>query len=471
MEYSNIAIIVILLLSIIFLVIFGAGSKASNEHEIDCKINNQSPNQLLSEFKRQSQTLKLCTFGGGLLTFMFVVAFFVGGDMNPMHWGIEQWFAVLAGAFVVFSITAVQYNLYQDTNGNKVGMAITIGILCFVYYSEIASTAEREAELVRNRSADSPTLQVTLDAIKTSSSISNISINVKEIARTTRLITHHKNELRYCAEKHASRGAKRIQRCERWERNKVAEYQAVLNSYKKADSNNATALINNTSNLINQAKSLEYNEDQHAAIVKFFQQTFDVSFSAAMMFAAFILVNAFELGFHYSGSQVGQLRTALARIGYDIETNTTDYEIESARLELVKMQHAVGTKREMAKLQNKMKRIKTAPAPKQVQQVQQVQEQPHPKRSAPKQVQQVQEQVTPKRSAPKQVQQLRKTITADTGIKAPHNTRYLALVEAIKNGNCSGSFRAIKQFKFGGRGMGSSTAQFYQHALKNDGVI
>jgi hypothetical protein len=61
--------------------------------------------------------------------------------------------------------------------------------------------------------------------------------------------------------------------------------------------------------------------------------------------------------------------------------------------------------------------------------------------------------------------------TADTGITGANAQRYNAVKEAIKKGGLKGTYRGIKAFKFGGRGIGDSTVKHYMEALRKEGVI
>ncbi len=65
----------------------------------------------------------------------------------------------------------------------------------------------------------------------------------------------------------------------------------------------------------------------------------------------------------------------------------------------------------------------------------------------------------------------RKTVTPDTGTTGKTANRYRALKKAVQHGKIKPTKRGIKGFKFGGRGMGDSTAKKYREALIKEGVI
>jgi len=65
----------------------------------------------------------------------------------------------------------------------------------------------------------------------------------------------------------------------------------------------------------------------------------------------------------------------------------------------------------------------------------------------------------------------RKKETPDTGTSGKNSNRYKALKKAIGTGEVRPSYRGIKAFKYGGRGMGASTVKIYMEALKEEGII
>ncbi len=362
----TIAMVVVMLLSIMLVVVKGFASKEATKASIKEIIEDLTPNQILDEYKRQLTTLKVCALGGGLLTLMYAMQFFSGGEINPLTWAFGQWFAVAVGGVVVFAITATQYNLYQDVSGAKTAVFIIIGILVFVFISEIASTAERESQLVKTRSSQSPAMQVALSAVNSNtSSLQGATGYESLLANAQAKKAEHEIELKRC-KRHANKGAKRVEHCRNYENKKIAHYQAMVNQYSQSANQRHSTLANATTALIDKVQVLQQDENQHASIIKFFKQ-FGITATSAMMFVAFILVNAFELGFHYSGSRVGHLKSALAQIGYDLQSNTNSFEIQKSKMDLLKLRDARQTKEEMERLKEEIRALsgkaKASPSP------------------------------------------------------------------------------------------------------------
>lgn len=74
----------------------------------------------------------------------------------------------------------------------------------------------------------------------------------------------------------------------------------------------------NTLHLTQKAQALEYNEQNHTAVIRWLKEHSDVAFSAAMMFASLIFVVAFEAGFHFTGTKEGIYLEAISRLGYSV---------------------------------------------------------------------------------------------------------------------------------------------------------
>ncbi len=58
-------------------------------------------------------------------------------------------------------------HLYSSVKQNVAALLVTLLILSFVIFSEVATSSEREDSLVRDRSLNSPTLAAVLDRINT----------------------------------------------------------------------------------------------------------------------------------------------------------------------------------------------------------------------------------------------------------------------------------------------------------------
>lgn len=112
-----------------------------------------------------------------------------------------------------------------------------------------------------------------------------------------------------------------------------------MNGYKNEASvytNQANALSEQTGNttiqLVQEGKKLENNEENYASFIKFVKTAFSVTALSALNFVAFILVNAFEVLFHFIGVRTGVLKEALLRSGYNFTPEPPTPEDVNAKI-------------------------------------------------------------------------------------------------------------------------------------------
>ncbi|MEZ5447913.1 MAG: hypothetical protein R3E89_02435 [Thiolinea sp.] len=68
---------------------------------------------------------------------------------------------------------------------------------------------------------------------------------------------------------------------------------------------------------ITQAKSLEYDEDKHYAMIRFLKQLFGVTGIWASFLFSLIIIGTFEYAFHFVGAYVADHKRALLLLGRD----------------------------------------------------------------------------------------------------------------------------------------------------------
>lgn len=274
------------------------------ELEIQQLVKRNNIAQLYDEYRANHHTLNLYMLGGILLTGGFALTFFGGGGIDPREWRLEQTIYAIVGLVATVSITLGQRALYRSINQNIAALLVTLLVLAFVIFSEVATTSEREASLVRDRSLDSPTLHTLLKKLEQSE---QAPINTSSTLYAG-LVAQAQQALEQCKTK----------TCQQQQQTKLESYQA---SMQQAERNYQSALYaqqQNTFSLTQQAQSLEYNEQNHTAVIKWIKEHSDVAFSAAMMFASLIFVVAFEAGFHFTGTKEGIYLEAISRLGYSV---------------------------------------------------------------------------------------------------------------------------------------------------------
>jgi hypothetical protein len=341
-----------LLLIILAFAVYYLTKPDTTEEEIS-KAMELGESQLLSELSGVSFALWVCFAGGLLLTLNYAITYFSGSDLtNITDWSLLQWSGAFIGAVVTIAITSVQKVLYSSPTSHKAGLLITTAILIFVIFSEISSPMEKEDLKVRERSQQSATYQATVQGISQATGNTVASAYTSQMQEAQANKAKHVFELGRCG-RHAANGQKRIDRCVTYENKKIAQYQAQIDSLQaqmqaESQGNQSIALA-----LVDKAKQLENNTDNHSALIKFLKTATNSSFVEVMMLAALILVVAFEAGFHFAGTRAGILKAALLRLGNEdiLYKNEAKRLKQNAKFTKEKEKH----KREMEYLQGKQK--------------------------------------------------------------------------------------------------------------------
>lgn len=316
------------ILSALLLIILGyAVFQLTKKSELDAEIEQltqQDESYLLAELYSVNATVWLCFAGGLLLTANYAITYFSGSDVRfILDWGFTQWSGAFIGLVVTVAITSVQKVLYASPTHHKAGLLVTTLILIFVIFSEIGSPIEKEEMKVAEKSENSAVFKAVVGKIGSSVGGSSPSAYSGALAKAKAGKAEHVFELGRCG-RHKAKGAKRVQRCETFENREIAKFQAQIDSFNGEIKNETTINANAQLALVDKAKELEKNTDNHSGLIKFVKTALDVDFLEAMMLASLILVVAFEAGFHFAGSRAGVLKAALIKMGNKDITYATE---------------------------------------------------------------------------------------------------------------------------------------------------
>lgn len=310
----TVTILSALLLAVLAYAVFQLTKKSEVEKEIE-KLTQQDESYLLAELYSVNFTVWLCFAGGLLLTANYAITYFSGSEVRFIsEWGFSQWAGALIGLVVAVSITAVQKILYASPTHHKAGLLVTSLILIFVIFSEIGSPIEKEEMKMKQSSQNSPTYKAVVQSINGNSGGNRPSGYAAQLATAQADKAKHQFELNRC-NRHKAKGTKRIEQCKTYENRKIAQYQAQAETYQQAMQAETQSQQVASLALIDKAKALEHNTDNHSGLIKFVKQALSTNYLSAMMFASLILVVAFEAGFHFAGSRAGILKAALIKMG------------------------------------------------------------------------------------------------------------------------------------------------------------
>lgn len=299
----NLLILSITMIFVLILAIYAMTRGSAIESEIQRLVSSKPVEQIYDEYLSNNRTLNLYVVGGILLTGAFALIFFGAGGLDPRLWSFINWIFAVIGLTATVAITMGQRNLYSSVKQNIAALLVTLLILTFVIFSEVATSSEREDSLVRDRSLQSPTLSAVLN-----------KITAPDELPANRASYYYSESVRYETLARDCSG-----NCKRANNAKAESLKAQAN-YEEAKTK--AALLSqreNKKSLIAESKNLEYVESNHTAVVRWLKEVSEGTFMAAMMFASLIFVVAFESGFHFTGTRNGIYIEALSRLGYSVK--------------------------------------------------------------------------------------------------------------------------------------------------------
>ncbi|WGZ94550.1 MAG: hypothetical protein QJT81_00760 [Candidatus Thiothrix putei] len=279
-------------------------------------ITTKSLRDILGDLRKAEAWLLMAAFAAFLASAFFVVKYFVGGEMDPPNWSGEQWANAILGLGITAVITAAQAFLYASGYKGPAAVVATVIVVFFGLFSEVSQSMEREDATVRQRSEGSPVFQAALGSIQ------NLSVQAAtpsgataQLATARGTLARHEAELAACRAKY--RADARIQQCERYEHAKIAEARGEVAAAEAAASGSAAVVGSALSAAITQAKTLEYDEDKHYAMIRLLKDLLNVGGIWASFLFSVIIIGTFEYAFHFVGSYVADHKRALLLMGRD----------------------------------------------------------------------------------------------------------------------------------------------------------
>ncbi len=278
-------------------------------------VETKSLRDILADLRKAEAWLLMAAFAAFLASAFFVVKYFVGGDMHPTGWTGEQWANAMLGLGITAVITAAQAFLYASGYKGSAAVLATAIVVFFGLFSEISQSMEREDATVRTRSESSPVFQAALGSIQNLSAQAAVPVNNAALSAASGKVARHEAELAACKSKYSS--ASRIQHCEKYELGKIAEARGDLAAAQASASGSAAAVGSALTAAISQAKTLEYDEEKHYAMIRLIRDMFNVGGIWASFMFSVIIIGTFEYAFHFVGAYVADHKRALLLMGRD----------------------------------------------------------------------------------------------------------------------------------------------------------
>lgn len=296
-----------------------ASASGVYQDRVDEWVHTLSAAELWSQLNRVSIWFKLAAFAAFTASSFFVVGYFAG-SLQVSRWDTEQWlYGLVLGVPFTATLTMFQYFLYSS--GHK--KAAYSSLLAFVVaagfgiMTEIGQGMERQENRVHQRSLDSPVLHSALQAIENSgAAIATLPVNRDAVAK----LAHHQYELTRCQRHLKTHGQWRVDKCVNYEQERIARYQALVDSDSLHREQQLSAQAGQTAQLLHSAKQLERDEKHYHAFIRFLYSLFGFSsYLSANFLLSLLLVMAFEYAFHYLGNFERDTKAALRLRGYEVK--------------------------------------------------------------------------------------------------------------------------------------------------------
>ncbi|WP_020393624.1 hypothetical protein [Thiolinea disciformis] len=270
---------------------------------------------LLKDYQNAQTWLMIAAVAAFLASAFFVVKYFAGGNLEPETWTSEQWLNASVGLGITAVITAAQAFLYQSGYKGPAVVVATAIVVFFGIFSEISQSMEREDATVRHRSENSAVFQAAVNSIsQVAGAASNLSSEQKAYADAQAQLAYWKN---LQEQKHANHHA--VKYSQRTIDRQIADYQRLVEVYAHQVSQqgqNRSIILNSA---IAQAKSLEYDEDKHYAMIRLIKEFLGITGIWASFLFSLIIIGTFEYAFHFVGAYVADHKAALRLLGRDTQ--------------------------------------------------------------------------------------------------------------------------------------------------------
>lgn len=262
--------------------------------------------QLKQFYSTASLGFVCASFASWALMSFFIGQFFAGTEFEYMHdWRSIQFVYAAMGIALATAITIAEAVLFNSGRAREYLLVVGFSV-GFSIFAESAATMQREQSTVAFKSTQSEVYKATIravDVLATTSTLTPAQIKLSQLQASY-------TEAKRLGNKGAMEALQpRILRLEQ---------QAELEQANRTQSLQAT---------IGQAKSLEYDETKHQAMIRFLAEVFGLSHVVSSALLAFFLILTFKICFHY----LGGMRQLNGR-SISIKTGKISASIESFRL-------------------------------------------------------------------------------------------------------------------------------------------
>lgn len=296
----------------------------SDQHQTDQKeaeqlFRSHSPSSLRGQQLRVTIGYNLFAIGAFLMSLFFLVDVWVGGLTTYQQWDTVKWVMFAVAMVVTAALTMGQHATYDSGLSSNLFTWAKAAVIAFALFSEISQTMERENSGAQQRGMDTEeyktaTGTASLPSISTAATVmAPAYVQDAQREKAAAMV-----ELGRC-DRHASKGAARVEKCRTFEQTRIDEAQAIITGYKEDREIAAKALQTTSVAMLDKAKEIRTSEDNHKSMIRFISELLGVkSIFGAFLFAVLIIA-PFELMFYSMG--VLKHRIAIALKMYGLNTS------------------------------------------------------------------------------------------------------------------------------------------------------
>jgi hypothetical protein len=254
--------------------------------------------------------LHFCAIATSITIGGFIIKLFVGGNLSGT-WSPEQWISVLVAVMITIVIAAAKDRLYQS---NRVGTSIIFGtaiMIGFGYFGETSQTMEREDATVKQRSESSPVFRASLAKIQELGKNTGSGKLENLIIEAAVKLAKKRTALSQC---NHYQGPQSRTACRMPLQQDIAGLKAQINEYQRLRESTVVEHQVADQKFITQIHGMEFDTNQHYAMVRAIRDFCGVSFDTASMLFALVIVTAFEFGHWFFGRSVKEHRAEIAKL-------------------------------------------------------------------------------------------------------------------------------------------------------------
>ena len=289
------------------------------------KNENQKPNwQVIAETQSPHELSQGHSFwlwayrigiGGSFAALaMFIIERMAGTDAQIWEWTAGQMLNGGIGFVFAFVFSAFVYGFYLTDYSIKKRLFVFLVAVSFPLFAEVSQTMHRGEESTISKSQSSPEFIAAQKALATMTGTNPTVTQSAGIAEALGEKAKHGAELANCT-RYTSPA--RVQKCQRYERTKIAEADGKAAGYNVASTAASSAHHEGLQATIKQIGELGNNENHAHAMVKLLM-SFGMSLLWASLVMAILIIGSIEAALAWLGGNVKDFQNAMRARGLEI---------------------------------------------------------------------------------------------------------------------------------------------------------